>query len=300
MSPPIAPPWAGQPNPLMPHGFGGGTPEVTQPGMSPGAQAAMGGIAMLGGGLLNYYGQRRGAESMEDEASRQAELQTQFTQARRQSLVDALARYNPATRQTAAGVDTTQRMQAANPALAAGGKALGVSAGAVGQPLLATQRLAGQRAGGVADAREMGKNLTRMGLEQGQIDDGAQFTAQLAGQSIANKGAEGAQYRLAGEMLQGAGMPLLANAMAQPTQPNTGAEWTAASEGGGSSGFSEVGLHQVDPPPLMTHNPGTSFSEIIPGSQPVGGFKLPQQRHLSAVQEMQLAPFFGASLPRYR
>jgi hypothetical protein len=190
-------------------------------GGGPGWGALAGAGLSIGGGLLNYLGERQGSKAMLSEAQRQAAEQSAMSEARHQALIQALGRYNPAAQGVQTGIQTGVRTAASQPAIAAGGAALGLNGGqmaGVGQALLPTQRIAGSASAQDLEAQRMQQNKFRHGQEQGSIDDAANFARQLYPQRTQIAGQRGSDLRLAGSMAQGFGMPLMALGMAQPNR----------------------------------------------------------------------------------
>ena len=171
---------------------------------------------MVGGGLLDYIGQRQGSRSMLDEAERQAAEQEALSRARHLELIAGLGRYDPNALGTQTGVQMNRATSATNPALAAGGAALGVSPGSVGRALLPAQRRAAQGAAhGVESGRQDDSRRTIMRGQQ-SIDDTADFARALYPMRSQVAGQKGSALRLGGSMMQGFGAPLMSYSMAQP------------------------------------------------------------------------------------
>lgn len=195
-------------------------------GMSGGAMAGIGAGAYLLGAGLNYMGERQGARSMQDEAERQAAEQAAFARQRHQNLIAALGRYDPNAQPAVAGAQTNARMNAATPALAAGGKALGVSTQPVGAGLLAGQRLAGQSAAAGIEGGRQQQSMRRLDTENANVDASSQMAQQTYGAQSAAAGQSGAASRLAGSTIQSVGMPLMVMGMNQKAEAPVAAPLT--------------------------------------------------------------------------
>lgn len=205
-------------------------------GMSGGTMAALGGTAMLGGALLDYYGQRQGAKAAEQEALRQAAEQEGMLQARHAAYMQALGRADPAQGGGVAGQQANLRMRAAAPAMAAGGKVLGLSGGqvaSVGRALLPSQITGGQQAARGVMQQRRGENATQLSNEQGDLDAAMQGAAALYPMRNEIAKMKGAEYRTGGQMLGAAGMPLLVAGMSQPSGDAMWGDPNAPIDGGG-------------------------------------------------------------------
>ena len=188
-------------------------------GMSGGLAAGLGIGAMVGGGLLNYAGEVQGAKAMQREADRQAAEQQSFSQQRHAALLAELGRYNPEAQQQLAQYGLQRSMAASQPALAAGGAALGLGAGQVasaGRALMPVQRLQANQGAAAQDAQRADLGLAHAGSQMAGVDRSAQLASGLYGAQTSAAGQRGAGLRLAGQTLGAMGMPLLAYGMNQP------------------------------------------------------------------------------------
>jgi hypothetical protein len=192
---------------------------ATQPTNTMSPLAVAGLVSMLGGGLLDYFGQQQGARAMEREAKRQAAEQEAYAAQYHQRLADALGRVNP----QAAPAYTTGallRAQAAtHPAIQAGGAALGLSPDATvsaERALLPAHRLAAVQTAEQDANREHAELMRQLGVDLAGIDEERQMRASLYPMRSQIAAQRGAGYRLAGSMLSGAGMPAITMAMARP------------------------------------------------------------------------------------
>jgi hypothetical protein len=191
-------------------------PGAASPGMSPLAGAGL--LAMLGGGILDYMGQRRGAQSMQDEAERQAAEQEALSIQRHGMLTKELGRFDPQSQQAFTTGALLRSQAATRPALSAGGKALGLSGSSVasaGRSLLPMQRLQATQQGGRDVDRQMAERMRTLGIDMSGIDDEQQMLAALYPMRNQIAGQAGAGYRLAGGMLSGVGAPAVNLAMAR-------------------------------------------------------------------------------------
>lgn len=209
-------------NPYASYGSTGGTTVpgtgAAPAGMSGGMMAGLGAGAFLGGQLLNYLGESQGAKSMQREAEYQAEIQREIARQKHQAVIAALAQYDPNAQGVLAGVQAQQGMNAAAPALAAGGAALGLQGGQiapVGAGLLTGQRLAGQKAAAGIQGQRTGQNLQRLATTERGLNESGQMAGQLGESAISNAGNNGAALRLAGSTLGGVGMPMMVMGMNQ-------------------------------------------------------------------------------------
>jgi hypothetical protein len=195
---------------------GQGVPATAAGGMS--GQAAFGLASMLGGGLLSYLGERQGAKSMQREAERQAAEQEALSIQRHQRLSSELNRFDPQTQQALNTGGFLRSQQATAPALAAGGRALGLSGSAVastGRGLLPAQRLQATQQGiGRGDGMQR-QRLQALGVDLTGFDDEQVMRSSLYPMRSQTAGQKGSALRLGGGLLSGAGMPLLTNAMAK-------------------------------------------------------------------------------------
>lgn len=186
------------------------------PGMTPTAGLSL--AAMLGGGLLDYYGQRQGAKAMQSEAERQAAEQEAMSIRRHQMLMEELGRFDPQAQQALSTGALLRSQRATGPALAAGGKALGLSGDAVrsaGRSILPMQRLQATRQGGMDADRMQRERMQTLGVDLGALDDEQQMLAALYPMRNQVAGQKGAGYRLAGGLLSGAGTAGVNLAMAR-------------------------------------------------------------------------------------
>jgi hypothetical protein len=186
--------------------------------MSGGQMASLGAVAHLLGAGLNYMGQSQGAKAMQREAERQAQIQADIARQKHLAVIESLGRYDPNAQGVLAGMQARRGMQAAAPAIAAGGAALGLQGGQtvpVGAGIMTGQRVAGQRAAAEIQGQRTAQNLQRLAATERGINESGQLAGQLADASVTNAGNKGSALRLAGEITQGVGMPLMVMGMNQ-------------------------------------------------------------------------------------
>ena len=184
-------------------------------GMSPGAMAGIGMGSMLLGNVFDYLGQRQGAKAMVSEAQRQAQEQEAFSQQRYNTIMGTLAQHNPAQGQGLGQVALQRRMGALKPALAAGGRALGVSQpgqASVAAGMMPQQAVAAQGEGQRVRAGREGQLQAQLGGNLQTQDAQRQMAGSLYDQRLAMAGQAGEGYRMIGRGLQ-MGMPLVGLAM---------------------------------------------------------------------------------------
>lgn len=242
-------------------------------GLTGGQQAGLGAAAILGGSLLDYYGQRQGAKSLDAEGRRQSEEQRAMLEARQAAYMQALGRANPAQRGAVVGQQSALRMNASAPALAAGGSALGLSGGqvaAVGRAMLPTQMAQGQQATDGVVQQRRDETMSQLRNEQGDIDAAMQGAAALYPMRNEIAKSKGAKYRTGGELIGSVGMPLLVAGMNQPS-----GQWPTS---GGPSGYTAL------PTRPTTHFGPGPWAPAAPSASPMTRPYLPQGALYPAVR----------------
>ena len=245
-------------------------PAPASPGMSGGQMAALGGVAMLGGGLLDYVGQTQGARALEREAKRQAAEQAAMLEARHAAYVRALGRADPAQRGAVSGGQALLRVNASTPVIAAGGRALGLGSGQtanVGRSLLPSQIIGAQRASGDIVQDRTQENVGRLNNEQGDLDAAMQGASALYPMRDEIAKSAGSGLRLGGQLLSSAGMPLLVAGMNQAAEvPADEMRW-GRYEGGadpGGGGFTQVPGVSGQPGPWSNAQPAPVRAPYLP------------------------------------
>lgn len=184
-----------------------------------GGMGAYGGLALLlGGSLMDYYGQRKGASAMLAEAERQAAEQEVFTAEKRKLFEDELLRYDPNAQAALASGGFLRSQAATRPALAAGGKALGLNAGSVasvGRGLLPLQRVSAHQGAATGQDARLREGQRRLSIDTAGVQDRQDMASALYPMRNQRAGMVGAEWRTGGQVLQGGGMPLIMHSMAQ-------------------------------------------------------------------------------------
>lgn len=186
--------------------------------MSPQTMAALGFGSWLLGEGLQYYGNRQGAQAMEQEARRQAAEQEQFGAMRHARIMDQIGRFSPAEGPALGQVALQRRMGAINPAMAAAGRRLGLGGADVAHAksaIMPMQRVAASGDRAAIQASRQGPMDARMAQELDALEAQREMAAANYGARTTLAGGRGEAYRTGGMMLSGAGIPLIGMAMGQ-------------------------------------------------------------------------------------
>jgi hypothetical protein len=183
------------------------------------ASAYLGAAGLLGGTIMDYIGQRQGARSMQAETERQLAEEQAFNARRRQLLQGEIARRDPQRSTALASGALIRATRASRPAVAAGGKALGLPQGAVtsvNRTMEPAQRVGAYRTAGNMLSEQDRQAMARLGLATSAIDDEQELQRSLYDQRTGVAGQKGGAWRMGGQMLQGGGAAAIGGAMGAP------------------------------------------------------------------------------------
>lgn len=220
--------------------------------MSPLAPIGLG-MYTVGSGL-DVLGQVQGTNSMRRQAERQQHEQEAYLAARRGEMQGEINRRTASPAPIAATAGATNQAQralnAVNPAAAAGGKALGVSAAPAMSSAYPAITLGGYQAGqrGVAQGNDVA--LQGLGQRIGIMDQTNQRNMSLYNQRMQMSAMKGGGYRDMGQTLQQYGMGMMSLGMAQPGSTPSG--------GGGPGPISQTGLGSMQNDPELSDPMGSN------------------------------------------